>query len=683
MNTKNLLSKAIGKVRFITPKRCIKSLVPVRLSLLIGVLLSISGITGHQTQAQNCDADFSGSQIGSSTEALFIDSNSRGNFNKWYYGNSQTDTGTSLIIATHDYSSYGTYQVCHVVKDGSCRDSTCQQITLDCDSSANFNYNVQGQSVNFSSFNSSADSIIWDFGDGSKGSGNNPNHTYSSSGSYSVTLKVIRNRNPRCVATTQQQVNISCDTTTSFRHSINYLDVTFTAGTLAADSFIWKFGDGSKGYGASTSHKYASKGNYNVTLKVVRNSSAGCVATTQKQISVNQTKPCDANPRFSIRGNGYKRTFNGFPNQKSYSWNFGDGNTAAGKQVKHTYNKKDTFDVRLIVKEGPNCKDTNTRQVIIGNDNFLSGQVDLQKGQHNRTDSILTELYHYDSCKGVYNKIRSYTTLYVRDSGRYRFDELPAGKFYVKADPSRDSNLSSSYVATYHKKASKWSNADSIIMNGLGNTNYGNDITLLKSSNSNGSGKITGFTGGSKANCTNKKQPAGGALQNMPVLLLNEDREPVARTTTNQRGNYQFSSLALSTYYVRVDLPGYKAEAKEVTLSTQDTKKEVEFRVNGPQIKVEEQTTGIKNDAPDTKAKVYPNPATSQVNVEVSAIEAEQVTLTISNLNGQVKDQKVINGDNGNQTIQLNISQWPSGAYILKLQDQHGQVQAAQKLMVR
>jgi PKD repeat protein len=283
MNTKDLLSQVLVESRITFVKRCVKPLVPVRLSLLAGLLLSISVITGNQAQAQNCDADFFGSQIGVSTEARFIDSNSRGNFNKWYYGNGQTDTGTSLILASQDYNSYGTYQVCHVVKDGSCRDSTCQQITLSCDTGASFNYSVTGQQVGFFNQSYSVDSIIWDFGDGSKGYGRSPSHTYNSGGSYSVTLKIIRNRSPRCVATTQRNINISCDTTTSFtssRDSINYLDVRFLAGTRAADSFIWDFGDGSKGYGASTSHKYASTGNYTVTLKVVRNSSVGCVATT-------------------------------------------------------------------------------------------------------------------------------------------------------------------------------------------------------------------------------------------------------------------------------------------------------------------------------------------------------------------------------------------------------------------
>jgi hypothetical protein len=354
-----------------------------------------------------------------------------------------------------------------------------------------------------------------------------------------------------------------------------------------------------------------------------------------------------------------------------------------GKKVNHTYAKKDTYDVKLVVKGGPNCYDTNTKKVVIGNDNFLSGQIDLQNSQHNRMDTILAKLYHYDSCKGVYNKIRSKTTLYVRDSGFYRFDNLPSGKFYVKADPSRDSNLSSSYVATYHKKASKWSNADSIIINGLGNTNYGNDITIIKSTNSNGTGNITGYVGGSKANCTNKKQPADGALANVPVLLLNKNREPVDRTITDQNGNYDFGNLALSTYYIQVDLPGYQAEVKEVDLTSDKSEKQVEFNVDGPQVKVEEETTGIEEAAPNANVKIYPSPAGSQVNVEVSEVEAERVTLNISNLNGQVMDRQRISADKGNQAVQLNVSQWPSGAYILKLQDQHGQVQAVQKLMVK
>ena len=574
--------------------------------MLAGLLLSISVITGNQVQAQNCDADFFGSQIGGSTEARFIDSNSRGKFNKWYYGNGQTDTGTSLILASQDYNSYGTYQVCHVVKDGNCRDSTCQQITLSCDTSASFNYSVTGQQVRFFNQSYSADSIIWDFGDGNTGFGQRPDHTYASTGSYTVTLKVVRNTNPRCVA------------------------------------------------------------------------------TTRRTVSITQNGPCNVDAQFRATGRGYKWSFSATnPTAASYSWDFGDGSSGTGAQVSHTYRKKDTYDVTLIARDTTgNCADTNTQQVVVDNDNVISGELDLQQRQFQRSDSVAVELYRYDSCKGVYDKVQTTESLIGVDSALYFFNGLPAGKYHVKADPGNNASLSS-YVATYHRQASKWNNADSIIISGLGNTNYGNDITLLKSANSNGSGNITGYVGGSKANCTNKRRPEDGPLANVPVLLLNENREPVARTTTGEEGNYQFNDLALNTYYVRVDLPGYQAKAEEVTLSSDQPKEEADFEVSNEQVTPQKSTGLAEEAASKATVELYPVPSRSQVTVTISDAEAEQLALRITNMQGQLMAQQRLSASGQQQDIQLDVSDWQSGAYILQLRDQHGQVKEARKLMVR
>jgi hypothetical protein len=213
MNAKRLKLKVLAQKFYCINNQNKLSFVRSGASLLLGAALLIGGITGSQAQAQKCDANFSGNQIGSSKQVGFTDSSSaifnRNAHHTWYFGNGKKDTGTNLIALQHTYSKYGQYRVCHVIKDGSCKDSACKQVKVQCDTSTTFNYSVQNGTVNFRSYSYSADSIIWNFGDGSTGSGQRPSHTYDSAGNFTVTLKVIRNQNPRCVATTQKQVKVN------------------------------------------------------------------------------------------------------------------------------------------------------------------------------------------------------------------------------------------------------------------------------------------------------------------------------------------------------------------------------------------------------------------------------------------------------------------------------------------
>lgn len=588
-----------------------QSITSVATALALGLIAILSFVPGHLQAQTTCNADFYANQITGTTKAGFIDSSTAtSNPNAdhtWYYGNGQKDTGTNLNFSQHDFGSYGQFSVCHVIKDGNCYDSTCQQVTISCDSSANFSYKINNQTVSFrSSSGRLADSIIWDFGDGNTKSGLSPDHTYASTGSYTVTLKVIKTANPRCVGTTQRTVTIT------------------------------------------------------------------------------QTGPCNVDAGFRASGRGYQWTFNATdPTIASHKWNFGDGSTRTGASVSHTYRKKDTYDVTLIVRDTTgNCADTNTKRLIIEDDNVITGELDLQQGQTRSSDSLKVELYRYDSCKGVYNQVQTELALTGRDSALYQFNGLAAGKYYIKADPGNNARLSS-YVATYHRQASKWGNADSIILQGISNNNLGNDITLLKATNSNGTGNITGYVGGSKANCTNKRRPEDGPLANVPVLLLNENREPVARTTTDEDGNYQFSDLGLTTYYVRVDLPGYQARAEEVTLSSDQAEQEADFEVSDEQVTPQESTGFSEKADSGPSVALYPVPARSQVNVAVSGAEAEQLSLQVTDMKGRVLTQQRLSTGGQQQDVQLDVSSWQSGAYILQLRDQHGQVKEARKLMVR
>ena len=108
---------------------------------------------------------------------------------------------------------------------------------------------------------------LWDFGDGSTSSEQNPLHTYASDGTYTVTLTVgIADGR---TDSHSQNVTVATPISAAFSAQINGLDVQFTnQSTGAVASITWDFGDGATSNDVNQHHTYANSGTYTVTLTV-------------------------------------------------------------------------------------------------------------------------------------------------------------------------------------------------------------------------------------------------------------------------------------------------------------------------------------------------------------------------------------------------------------------------------
>ncbi len=117
----------------------------------------------------------------------------------------------------------------------------------------------------------------WDFGDGATAPGLTATHTFTSAGTYDVSLTAANGKGKgRDVRTCPVTVNEACqeasivsmrassmdpDTQTVIRFSAN------VAGTPEI-SYVWDFGDGTTSSSTSPTHTYSSAGSYTVTLEV-------------------------------------------------------------------------------------------------------------------------------------------------------------------------------------------------------------------------------------------------------------------------------------------------------------------------------------------------------------------------------------------------------------------------------
>lgn len=122
---------------------------------------------------------------------------------------------------------------------------------------------------------------LWDFGDGSTGSGAQVSHTYTQAGLYPVILTVKDDRGSTAVATVIIKVGnpppkalFTVTATNGFAPLTVQFDASASsdpASLLSPQRIVrheWDFGDGTSAVGQQVSHTYARAGVYTVTLRV-------------------------------------------------------------------------------------------------------------------------------------------------------------------------------------------------------------------------------------------------------------------------------------------------------------------------------------------------------------------------------------------------------------------------------
>ena len=136
---------------------------------------------------------------------------------------------------------------------------------------------------------------LWDFGDGTTGTGAAPTHRYSSTGSFFVKLTVT-DSNGLSNTSEPQTVTVGAGDPPTARMIFSptqpsATDTVFfnaTQSTAGAGhrivSYRWSWGDGTTGSGATTSHKYATAGTYVVVLTVT--DEVGQISTVTVEVTI-------------------------------------------------------------------------------------------------------------------------------------------------------------------------------------------------------------------------------------------------------------------------------------------------------------------------------------------------------------------------------------------------------------
>jgi len=219
----------------------------------------------------------------------------------WTFGNGNGAGGSPLVA--NRYEQAGMYTVTLVVEDnsGAKAETSATVVVLPPNQPPTARFSpssasvTAGETVNFDgSASSDPDGSIvsytWTFGDGNGATGPLVGHAYAQPGMYTATLVVVDDRGASAEASATVVVVPRPNAVPTAR--IAFLPAAPTAGEpIAFDasasndpdgtiaSYMWTFGDGETGAGASVQHAYVHAGTYTVELVVTDDRGATAHAT--------------------------------------------------------------------------------------------------------------------------------------------------------------------------------------------------------------------------------------------------------------------------------------------------------------------------------------------------------------------------------------------------------------------
>lgn len=298
---------------------------------------------------------------------------------KWDLGNG-TISFLKNPIAT--YFNPGTYNVKLVISNSSGKDSIIKNQFITVFSLPTIAFTASDSmgcfplKVNFTD-NSTANSGTianwqWDFGDGNLSNAQNPQHTYTGAGTYTVILRVVNSNGCSKVITKPAMIKTLNGVKAGFNYSsvqgcTTPASVTFTntsSGTGSL-SYFWKFGDGTTAVTQNPVHTYQNGGSYSISL-IVKNS-FGCADTLTKPNAVNIgfVRAIMNVPDTVCVGQSFTAT--NISNPSSFvgtKWNFGNGIVSNNSTYSMTYPNPGTYLVKMVTDFGA-CSDSVTKSVVV------------------------------------------------------------------------------------------------------------------------------------------------------------------------------------------------------------------------------------------------------------------------------------------------------------------------------
>ncbi len=303
----------------------------------------------------------------------------------WDFGDGSV-LDTTAFNPSHLYATPGNYYLTLITRSSNlgCADTLKDTLTVFPMPVANFGFTdvCLNQAMNFNDLSvvtgGSITSRSWDFGDSSPiDTSQNPSHTYTMAGSYTVLLIATSGNSCKDSITESVVVHPLPDaqfsaTNVCVGDAVQFNDFSSIPLSDSIQLWTWNFGDGSPlNTNQNTSHPYSAAGSYSVQLLVV--SYFGCLDSITKtsivnpnpvvNFTTNVTSGCE--PFCVIFQNS---SFISTGSNTGFTWGFGDGSSASDPN--HCYYddsvfSPELFNVTLTVTSDSGCVSTLSKNNFI------------------------------------------------------------------------------------------------------------------------------------------------------------------------------------------------------------------------------------------------------------------------------------------------------------------------------
>jgi PKD repeat protein len=289
----------------------------------------------------------------------------------WDFGDGAASTEQN---PSHTYTKAGAFTVTLTVKNayGSDSETKAGFVTAGAKPGAEFTADQRlgtaPLTVKFTDLSTGSPTTwVWNLGDGSSSTEQNPTHVYKLEGSYDVSLTVTNSYGTDTIKKTATVEGTCAPGATGYITVGRAPAADFSADKLAGSpplavaftdkstgttplSYQWTFGDGGTSTAASPTHTYATGGSFTVT-QTVTNAFGTDSETKTEYIKVGLGPVADfvGTPQNGMLPLAVTFQDKSTGNPATWRWDFGDGSISNTQNPAHTYTKAGTYGVTLTV----------------------------------------------------------------------------------------------------------------------------------------------------------------------------------------------------------------------------------------------------------------------------------------------------------------------------------------------
>ncbi len=625
----------------------------------------------------------------------------------------------SGMILSYEFTMPGTYDLVLTTSIPGCSSSVSKSASVIEGPNPSFTVDdsCQGSAMQFSNTSTGQiDSYLWDFGNGTTSSLENPAVTFDNDGAYDVSLTITNSAG--CVSTYVQSVTVYSLPEVSFTNELAcertatlFRDES-TAPNANITAWEWDFGDpDSDNNIASTreaTHIYGAAGNYEVTLTVTTN--YGCSLSATQQVTVLESPTASFSYDQACIGEPVRFQDNSFPpdgeSLTSWAWDLG-GTFSSQRNPTTTFEFARDYQVTLVVTASNQCISSETREIIINEEPDVlmgiqqpcSGSpvtfIDLTESPE---DPVVAREWDFGGQGLSADSVASYTFV---NSGTYQVSLsvfLASGCSFtttrsvaIDAAPEASFTLDNAFgPPPFSIRAQSTSENAQTIQWLLNDVVIGNASSLEYTLDEMGSYELA-LVASSAAGCRDTatqiiqvtNPDIDIALSDLEISNIPGSENQVRLTfTARNQGSVDLDKLPVTiildadytiSQEIDVNLPSDNSPVR-ITLP-------VSLNARNPLnicVRIPDEIMGVPDINPENNSacsaeKVvivyapYPNPASDLLNLDILATGDEEVRVEIYHSTGVRKFSGTIStGSEGINTWAVDISTWAAGTYIIQ-----------------